>query len=767
MRVALIQHRLTKYRVPLFNGIRNELRVGGVQFDVFFSGPSNADAKRNDAAALPWATEVGVSRLPAFGREFIVQKLPLFRLLRYDLVILPQEFSSLSTLLLTCLLFFLRRPFALWGHGKNFQPSTLSRMVAGIRAALTLRASWWFGYTDLSLQALHAQGAPADRITVVQNSAVSRAELSRIAAASPKSRDGAHVVFLGSLTESKRLKEFIECITLLKGEIPQLTAEIIGDGPQREVVQQALLERDWLTWSGALWGEGKWERLKLAKIAIIPGMIGLPIIDCFACGIPVLTLSDSKHSPEIAYLETGLNGALIDGDAAALSESAARLLRDPSLLEHMRVGALRTAEALSLEGMSARFANGILGALGLPASTQLPTLEQREHVVVIWQRFLPYHVARLKALAFACREAGHQFTAIEVASADKSYVGIGSPSSLEGAVVLFPETNYHALSARTIKRSVYGKLENLQPTVVLCPATPFPEGMGAISFRQRNACRVAIMDDAWGATDHSGGLTRLVKRSIHRGVDGAFIPATSHLRYFESLGFPATRVAIGVNAVDNGYFRERSQIGCGERGSTPYFLFVGRLLERKGIDVLLAAYSAVVDVVGPSAPHLVIVGTGPEEERVRAEAKKMPNVEFAGTRAPGELAPLMHDSVAVVVPSKEDQWALVVNEAMASGGCVIVSSRAGASTLIDDSVNGWICRAGDASSLRDRMLEAIRLTPAERIQMGRHAQAAVESVGLGAFVSGALSLTKLESRASPGVIGAALILLWPGRVAVR
>ncbi len=125
-----------------------------------------------------------------------------------------------------------------------------------------------------------------------------------------------------------------------------------------------------------------------------------------------------------------------------------------------------------------------------------------------------------------------------------------------------------------------------------------------------------------------------------------------------------------VNAVDRGP----------RDGTGTHFLFVGRIWEEKGILELLQ----VIDKRFP----LTVVGDGPR----RAElAQRYPQVRFLGWLAPEQVAQEMRDALAVVLPSVcLEAFGLVVAEALALGVPVVVSDRAGAASLVEQGVNGFV-----------------------------------------------------------------------------
>ena len=397
-------------------------------------------------------------------------------------------------------------------------------------------------------------------------------------------------------------------------------------------------------------------------------------------------------------------------------------------------------------------------------------------VAIVWQRFLPYHVARLVAAKRVLERAGARLVPVEVASQDAAY---GFPRSslaaLEPVVRVLGETNYHAHGAAEILERVLACLERESPDAVFCPSTAFPEGMAGVRYRCRSGGRVAIMDDTWAITDRRGGLTRAVKRLIHRNVDATFVPAPSHAGYYRSLGFPDERIFFGVDAVDNQYFenqvgplRERSEQLCASRGLPPrHFLFVGRLLPRKGVETLLRAYAAYR--AAAAAPWgLVLVGTGTDESLVRALASRVDGVVFAGPRYGADLCENYACAGALVVPSESDPWALVVNEGAASSLPLIVSRGCGAAaTLVEEGANGWIFAPGDGLSLAALLERTAGLSHDRRRQMGQRSREIVAGWSTDRFASGVLGALGVPRRPPAGPIADALTRLWKGRVSVN
>ena len=127
-------------------------------------------------------------------------------------------------------------------------------------------------------------------------------------------------------------------------------------------------------------------------------------------------------------------------------------------------------------------------------------------------------------------------------------------------------------------------------------------------------------------------------------------------------------------------------------------LFAGRLVEAKGVPDLLAARERL----GAAALPLVVAGTGPLEPLLRDRT----GVHALGFRNRDELVELYALADRTVVPSRDEPWGVVVNEALACGSPVVVSDAVGAARdLVRDGVDGRIVPAGDVGALAAALVE--------------------------------------------------------------
>ncbi|HZL37964.1 MAG TPA: glycosyltransferase family 4 protein [Tepidisphaeraceae bacterium] len=130
-------------------------------------------------------------------------------------------------------------------------------------------------------------------------------------------------------------------------------------------------------------------------------------------------------------------------------------------------------------------------------------------------------------------------------------------------------------------------------------------------------------------------------------------------------------------------------------------IFSGRLIDWKRVDLLIDAFAQIAD----RRPEwdLIIVGGGPcaTALQTRVPAALRARVKFTGfVETSAQVAAIYRVSDGLVLPSDSEPWALVLNEAAASGLAIVASSVVGAAPeLIREGVNGYVFRRGKLDDL--------------------------------------------------------------------
>lgn len=213
----------------------------------------------------------------------------------------------------------------------------------------------------------------------------------------------------------------------------------------------------------------------------------------------------------------------------------------------------------------------------------------------------------------------------------------------------------------------------------------------------------------WGGTLHTERKTRRLRRMmralISRWACHWISYGQTSTEYLQSLGVSRDRVLEIQNAVDERLFTVDVKPEFDIR-PRPVLLCAGRLVMRKGVEQLLYA-AAAVQKEGLDL-SLVLVGSGPDKQTLEqiVKATDLKNVRFLPVQRPEQMPAVYRSAEVLVLPTLEDVWGLVANEAMLCGLTVLCSKYAGCASEIIPSQN--IFDPGDAYEFRRKLREAVR-----------------------------------------------------------
>jgi glycosyltransferase involved in cell wall biosynthesis len=172
--------------------------------------------------------------------------------------------------------------------------------------------------------------------------------------------------------------------------------------------------------------------------------------------------------------------------------------------------------------------------------------------------------------------------------------------------------------------------------------------------------------------------------------------------YAQSLGFPEEKITYGHMVADSTSLQNSSAKVTDKQVSdlrTKYdlkgtiLLYVGRLIPRKGLIKLLNAWKRFISGISADKATLLLVGDGPQRGELEQYIKEnnLNNVRFTGSVDYDSLAPYYKAAYAFIIPTLEDNWSLVVPEAMACGLPILCSKYNGCwPELVHPGENGWV-----------------------------------------------------------------------------
>ena len=361
------------------------------------------------------------------------------------------------------------------------------------------------------------------------------------------------------------------------------------------------------------------------------------------------------------------------------------------------------------------------------------------NLAIHFVRFGPYHVARLRSAAVACRALGWNVFGLEIAGSDHTYAWekidhqqFEQAGNLSVATV-FPGRAYESISDREICRGVIETLNRLKPDAVAIAGWRSVDARESLKWCKKNGAIAILMSETREADGLRVWWKEAWKSSIVRSFDAAIVGGTSHRDYLTNLGMPKEVIEFGYDIVDNDYFAAQSanDRGIGIQDVNLYFLASNRFIPRKNLRRLVDAYREYVTHnqitynESVRAWDLCLLGDGKLKRSLmdhcrssklnvsesapwegRSSMPKEPTVFFPGFRQIEELPRFAAHAGCFVHPAISEPWGLVINEAMACGLPIVSSNNVGAAEeLIDHGKNGFVFPPLQTSELARQLVQ--------------------------------------------------------------
>ncbi len=206
-------------------------------------------------------------------------------------------------------------------------------------------------------------------------------------------------------------------------------------------------------------------------------------------------------------------------------------------------------------------------------------------------------------------------------------------------------------------------------------------------------------------------------RRIHLKVDRTLAPSSASLAQLADLEVPDTALwprGVDLEQFHPGHRDEALRTRLAPDGSL-LVGYVGRLAPEKELELL-----RVLDA--DPRYTVVLVGAGPEEQRLRAE---LPGARFLGLLHGDELGAAYASLDVFVHTGRHETYCQSAQEALASGVPVVAPRAGGPIDVVDDTVAGYLYEPGNAADLAS-YVDRLAGDPVARHQMGTDARRSVE-----------------------------------------
>ncbi len=368
-KILILYKFLPQYREDFFNLLKIELAKHKIELDLIY-GKSKDIVALGREVDIEWAKYIPNKRIKIGKTEVLWQ--PCLKYLKgKDLVIVENANKLIINYYLMIARHFSKYKLAFWGHGRNLQED-IGSYRNRFKSLFMNKCDWWFGYTEATKKILLNKNYPENKITVVQNAIdtlglrdyyydIKDSDVNDLKdqLRIDNSKTG---IYCGAMYPEKKLDFILETCVRVKKEIPEFNMIFIGSGIDSYKVQEASKTNCWMHYVGPKFGKDRIPYFKIASIQLMPGLVGLGILDSFAMETPIITTNFLFHSPEIDYLKSGINGIITNNNLDDYSNSVIEVLKTESYIKLIE-GCKLSAKKYTVENMVEKFKNGVLSCL--------------------------------------------------------------------------------------------------------------------------------------------------------------------------------------------------------------------------------------------------------------------------------------------------------------------------------------------------------------------------------------------------------------------
>lgn len=275
---------------------------------------------------------------------------------------------------------------------------------------------------------------------------------------------------------------------------------------------------------------------------------------------------------------------------------------------------------------------------------------------------------------------------------------------LPGTALEFLNISYH------INPSIISRLFRGEYDVVIISGSPdFTTHVTYITSKLLRIPTIWWSEGIESAQSYLGKLINPLTKHIIKNVDAVVVPGKLSKDFHMRLGANPEKIFLAPNIVNNNKLiayssklkldtnRVKKELNLTDK---KIILCVGQLIKRKGVEYLIEAYTSLKNEQDNIC--LVVVGDGILKEKLKQKCNDLYLKDVIFTGWVSEDQKIMYYSVAdlFVLPTLEDVWGLVINEAMCCGLPVISTKAAGATwDMIIPGENGYIIESKNVDEL--------------------------------------------------------------------
>jgi glycosyltransferase involved in cell wall biosynthesis len=700
MKIALLTEIPAPYRIPLFNALAT---TPGIDLEVLFL--AERDPRRQypvyEHEFLFRRRILSGSGVVAGGRWIVFSRGTKPELDRFDpdVVLLggwnqPAFWTGLRWARKR------NRPVVLWVESTARDERSGNPLLEGLKRRAVSSAAAFLVPGSAAREYVESLGVPRDRIVIAPNAV----DLSIFSVdADRRGRDECTFVYVGRFAPEKGVDVLVRAFRDAPGRLL-----LAGTGSQEEQLRALADARV------ELLGHVPRERLPAlyarADCLVLPSRSeawGMVLNEAAAAGLPLIATEAAGGGYDL--IEEGVNGFRVPvEDEEALAQAMRKVaadaewrLRAGERSRQLTTGYTGEAWAAAVSDLVRRHGPAELApARPAPARIALLTEIPAPYRIPLFNALADTRDVDLRVLFLAEHDPRREYRVYEEEFHFDRRVLRGVGAVARGRWVMF---------SRGTKR----ELEAFDADIVLLGGWNQSAFWTGLRWARAHGRPVVLWVESTLHDERSGSivLERLKRRAV-AAASGFLVPGRAAMEYVESLGVSPDRIVIAPNAVDLSIFS--LDVDRRQRKDVTY-LYVGRLAQEKGVDVLLRAFDD-----GGVPGRLLIAGSGPQEAELQAQTNG--RVELLGQLAREQLPSLYARADCFVLPSRSEPWGMVLNEAAAAGLPLVATVAAGAGyDLIEEGVNGFRVPVDDPAALADA-LKKVAADPDWRARAGERSR---------------------------------------------
>lgn len=350
-------------------------------------------------------------------------------------------------------------------------------------------------------------------------------------------------------------------------------------------------------------------------------------------------------------------------------------------------------------------------------------------IALLFANFGPYHLARFNSFQQQCDRLGWQAVGVELARQEIEYPWETEISLFSHSIIsVIKDQKLEQIQGIRLVKKLIATLNQIEPDIVAISGYARPAMLVSLLWSLWHKKRTILFSESKEDDATRSWWQEKFKSKLVRFYQSALVGGKPHQRYLEKLGMKTEAIFLGYDVVGNNRFSPANLRHLPNPINQPYFLTINRFVPKKNLLFLLASYAEYYRVLGDRAWDLVLCGDGELRPQIEAKIARLNlqnKVHLPGFLQQEELLPYFAHANCFIHASIQEQWGLVVNEAMAAGLPVLVSNRCGCfEDLIIEGVNGFGFDPENSQQLTDLMLKV----STKKVDLVKIGNAALESI---------------------------------------